>query len=167
VRFGGLRNTAGFGSADRLRPIAREEHIEAAGADPEAALNAAIAERPLTGVADLAAVMHHRLGPPAADTESRLYLPILLRPWGDSPYLRAMGQVAVRIDQRMAELGERASQNPPEWAAELGPVPTDKVARAEWTDRAALIASYREAFALEGSDPIGQAPPPARPEARR
>ena len=78
-----------------------------------------------------------------------------------------MRQVATRIDQRVSELGERAAQNPPEWAARLGPVPTDTVGRAEWTDRAALVASYREAFSIEGSDPIGQAPPPARPEARR
>ena len=78
-----------------------------------------------------------------------------------------MRQVATRIDQRVIELGERAAQNPPDWAARLGPVPTDTVERAEWTDRAPLVASYREAFSIEGSDPIGQAPPPARPEARR
>ena len=148
---------------------ARLHTIEAAGGDPEAALNAAIAARPVTDAADLAAVLHHRLGPQASSGEADpgLHLPFSLRPSGDSPYLPAMRQVAIRIDQRVSQLGERAAQNPPEWAARLGPVPTDTVGRAEWTDRAAIVASYREAFSLEGSDPIGPAPPPARPEACR
>ena len=55
----------------------------------------------------------------------------------------------------------------PNGRPDSGPVPTDTVGRAEWTDRAAIVASYREAFSIEGSDPIGPAPPPARPEARR
>src|SRR5690349_3516257 len=71
------------------------------------------------------------------------------------------------MDQRVSELGERAAQSPPEWAAPLGPLPSDTVGRAEWVDRAAMIASYREAFSIEGLDPIGTAPPAARLEARR
>jgi hypothetical protein len=148
---------------------ARLHTIGAAGGDPEAALNAAIAERPLTGVADVAAVLHYRLGAQAAPGEADpgLHVPFSIRPLLDSPYRPAMRQMASRMDQRIRELGERTAQNPPEWAAPLGPVPTDTVGRAEWIDRAAIIASYREAFSIEGSDPIGGAPPPARPEARR
>jgi hypothetical protein len=77
-----------------------------------------------------------------------------------------MRQVAARMDQRIVELGDRAAHNSPAWAAALGPVPADAVGRMEWTDRAAAVASYREAFGVEGDDPIGEAPPLARPEAR-
>ena len=148
---------------------ARLRTIEAAGADPEVALDAAITERPLTGVADVAAVLHYRLAPQAAPGEADpgLHPPCSLRSLGDSPYRPAMRQVATRMDRRISELGERAAQNPPEWVAPLGPIPTDTVGRTEWIDRAAIIASYREAFSIEGSDPIGAAPPPARPETRR
>jgi hypothetical protein len=149
---------------------ARLHTIEAAGGDPETALDAAIAERPLTGVADVAAVLHYRLGAQAGPGEAAdpgLHVPFSSRPLLDSPYRPAIRQVASRMDQRITDLGELAAQSPPEWAVPLGPVPTDTVARAEWIDRAAIMASYREAFSIEGSDPIGAAPPPARPEARR
>ena len=148
---------------------ARLHTIEAAGGDPEAALNAAIAERPLIGVADVAAVLHYRLDPQVASGEADpgLHVPFSIRPLLDSPYRPALRQVAARMDQRITELGERAAQSPPEWAVPLGPVPTDTVGRAEWVDRAAIIVSYREAFSIEGSDPIGTAPPAARSEARR
>ena len=47
-----------------------------------------------------------------------------------------------------------------------GRYPTTPSGRMEWTDRAGTVAAYREAFAVEGSDPIGAVPPAARPEAR-
>ena len=143
--------------------------IEASGADPQMALRAAVDVRDLDDAVDLAAVLHHRLQSHTASAEQDggLRAPFSTRDLGDTAYAPAMRQVAERMDQRIFELGERAVQNLPVWAAALGPVPADAVGRMEWTDRAATVASYREAFGVEGGDPIGEAPPLARPEARR
>jgi hypothetical protein len=147
---------------------ARLDTIHAAGADPESALQAAIDARSLTGVADLAAVLHHRLDPNAYTAqEQAIHAPFGMRALADSPYAPAMRQLAQRLDRRSLELGEWVAQNPPDWAAALGPVPSDTVGRTEWADRAAIIASYREAYGIDGADPIGDPPLPGRPEARR
>ncbi|MGH9122801.1 MAG: ATP-dependent DNA helicase [Acidimicrobiales bacterium] len=146
----------------------RLDSIQAAGVDAETAFQTAIDARSLTGVTDVAAVLHHRLehdGDTAA--EHSLHAPFDAHTLTDSPYAPAIRQLAARIDTRSLELGERAAQNPPAWAATLGPVPDDTVGRAEWVDRAATIASYQEAFNLDGPDPIGDPPPAGRPDARR
>jgi hypothetical protein len=153
---------------------ARLADIEASGGDPQTALTAAVDVRGLDDAVDLAAVLHHRLESyrlerhsASAEPDGGLRAPFSSRDLGDTTYAPAMRQVAERMDQRIVELGERAVQNRPAWAAALGPVPADAVGRMEWTDRAATVASYREAFGVEGGDPIGEAPPLARPEARR
>ena len=109
---------------------ARLHTIEAAGGDPEAALNAAIAERPLTGVADVAAVLHHRLGTssgvrakpiPACTSRSpsdHRETARTCRPCGRWPPASTSGS---------ANWGSGPPRSPPEWAGPLGPVPTDTV----------------------------------------
>jgi hypothetical protein len=147
----------------------RLAEIEASGDDPHIALRTAFDVRGFDDAVDLAAVLHHRLQGPTASAEGdgELRAAFSTRDLGDSAYAPAMRQVAERMDRRIVELGEPAALNPPAWAAALGPLPAGAVGRMEWTDRAATVASYREAFGVEGSDPIGEAPPPARTEARR
>ncbi len=142
--------------------------IEAAGGDPHIALTAAVEVRDLDDAVDPAAVLHQRLQShsASADRDGGLRAPFSTRNLVDTVYAPPMRQLAERMDQRIVELGERAAQNPPPWAAALGAVPADVVGRMEWIDRAATVASYREAFGIEGGDPIGETPPPARPEAR-
>ena len=177
----GLSQERGISFASRLTGspawptlAARLADIEASGDDPNTALRAAVDGRGLDDAVDLAAVLHHRLeshGPErhsgSTDRDSGLSAPFSNRDLCDTAYAPAMRQIAERMDQRIVDLGERAAQNPPQWAAALGPVPADAVGRMEWTDRAATVASYREAFGVKGGDPIGESPPPARPEARR
>ena len=129
----------------------------------------AIDVRDLDDAVDVAAVLCHRLQRygEVADGTDGLREPFSTRELDDTAYAPAMRQVAQRMDARIVELGERAAENPPEWAVAFGPVPDDAVGRLEWTDRAATVASYREAFGIAGAEPIGEAPPPARPEARR
>lgn len=148
---------------------ARLADIEAAGGDPEMALRNAIGARGFGDAVDLAAVLHHRLDSHhlMADRLGGLRASFATRNLADTIYAPAMRQVAERMDRRIVELGERAAQSPPSWAGPLGPVPADAAGRTEWIDRAAIVASYREAFDVRGGDPIGEAPPPARPEARR
>jgi hypothetical protein len=157
------------GSAAWPTLVARLATIEAAGGDPDAALLAAIGSRGLGDAGDMAAVLHYRLELDASRAEraGSLHALFSLRDIGESRYTAALRRVGSRMDQRIVELGEQAAQDPPGWAAPLGPVPEDTVGRMEWAERAATVASYREAFTVEGSDPIGATPPPARPEARR
>jgi hypothetical protein len=157
------------GSAAWPTLAARLATIETAGRDPDTALEAAIASRGLGDTGDVAAVLHYRLELEAntAKRAGSLHAPFSLRGIGESPYTAALRRVGTRMDQRTVELGEQAAQDPPEWAAPLGPVPDDTVGRTDWAERAGTVASYREAFTVEGPDPIGATPPPARPEARR
>src|ERR1019366_7949062 len=78
-------------------------------------------------------------------------------------YLRELARL---MDERAAELGDRAAADPPAWALDpLGPVPGDPVARAEWSRRAGVVAAYREQYGrTDPADAIGREP--AAPEAR-
>jgi hypothetical protein len=80
------------------------EVIQAAGADPESALQTAVDARSLTGVADLAAVLHHRLEDYAGTApEPAIHAPFTMRALTDSPYTPAMRQLAQRMDRRSIE----------------------------------------------------------------
>jgi hypothetical protein len=70
------------------------------------------------------------------------------------------------MDQRTAELGDRAVQDPPPWALDhLGPLPGDILERQAWAGRAGTAAAYRERYAHNDShDAIGREP--SAPEAR-
>lgn len=48
------------------------------------------------------------------------------------------------IADRVRDLGERAVQAPPVWAAGLGEVPDDPIVREVWIRRAGQVAAYRE-----------------------
>ena len=56
-----------------------------------------------------------------------------------------------QIADRTRELGERVAQEPPAWAANLGPVPDDPVKRDLWIRRAGHVAAYRERWEIPDS----------------
>jgi len=101
--------------------------------------------------------------------------PQLSGPWTErvpdmgSPELdRYMNELAAAMDDRSRRLGEHTAQTQPLWAQQaLGPVPDNPVARADWEQRASLVASYRERYGYaHPADPIGPAPGKTSPKAR-
>jgi hypothetical protein len=73
---------------------------------------------------------------------------------------------AEAADSRRRSLGEAATADPPQWAAEsFGPVPTEPVARLDWEHRAGAVAAWRElAGHADPADALGSAPRPGKPE---
>jgi hypothetical protein len=72
------------------------------------------------------------------------------------------------MDERVTVLGNRAALDRPMWALHyLGEVPADPTDRADWGERAGLVAAYREerGFADE-IEAIGPAPDRVSPEQR-
>jgi hypothetical protein len=50
-----------------------------------------------------------------------------------------------------------AEQDP--WIGELGPPPIDRHARQAWVQQAAVVAAYRDLYAVTGTRSSGAAPP--------
>jgi hypothetical protein len=70
--------------------------------------------------------------------------------------------IAEALDARRNVLGERTAEETPEWARrQLGPVPEDPIARADWERRAGIVAEYRELYRVEAEGTI-IGPPPGR-----
>ncbi|MHB1434469.1 MAG: ATP-dependent DNA helicase, partial [Streptosporangiaceae bacterium] len=144
-------------------------HAEAAGMDVGRLVATAIAERPLTGARDVAAVIDARMRAkvdPAA--------PLAPKPWaervpevGDPERQQFLRQLAEAMDGRQERLGAHAAVARPGWAlSALGDVPGDPTERLEWEHRAAAIAAYRERYAWEDeTEPVGPEPVNS-PEAR-
>ena len=81
---------------------------------------------------------------------------------------RYLRELAEAMDDRARRLGEHAAQTQPPWALRaLGPVPDDPAERADWEQRASVVASYRERYGhAHPADPIGPEPGKTSPEAR-
>ncbi|MCD2193594.1 relaxase domain-containing protein [Actinomycetospora endophytica] len=119
---------------------------EVAGHQPREVLEAAVVDRPLDGARSVTYVIHGRI------TAAHTFDPIgeswaEWRPRLDDPtwdhYLAVLAEAA---DTRTRDLGQQQTKHPERWAVELlGPVPDDPAARADWTQRAGLVAGYREA----------------------
>ncbi|MFC5888706.1 MobF family relaxase, partial [Kitasatospora aburaviensis] len=79
----------------------------------------------------------------------------------DGPKGEYLQHLTELMDERAVELGERAAENPPQWAVDrLGEVPEDRLAREDWVRRAGLVAAYREEHGYKAEhDAIGSAPP--------
>ncbi|MET7403568.1 MobF family relaxase [Dactylosporangium sp. NPDC005572] len=73
----------------------------------------------------------------------------------------ALQQVAEIADQRIVGLAELAADQPPRWAAALGPVPSpgDEAGRRAWLEQAEVVIAYRDRYQHTGDDPIGSEPP--------
>lgn len=78
--------------------------------------------------------------------------------------------IAERMDERTAELAERAAVRPPQWLVEhIGPVPAAQYTSQyqAWVERAGKVLAYREQWSYTSqSEPIGPAPSRANPEQR-
>jgi hypothetical protein len=111
------------GSAAWPTLVARLATIEAAGGDPAAVLEAAIASRSLGDAGDVAAVLHYRLELEASTAERAcsLHAPFSLRDIGASRYTAALLRVGARMDQQIVELGEQALEDPLVWGGTARP----------------------------------------------
>ena len=140
---------------------------ELAGRDGEAALAAAVTDRPLDGAESIAAVLHSRLAArlgPLVPGGDRFTDRIPAVP--DPTWRRYLERLAENADRRARELGTRTAEELPRWAREaLGPVPARPVERLDWEERAGRVAAYRE---MAGHDDqavaLGAAPPPGKVE---
>ena len=145
------------------------------GVDVDRVIARSLDERGMDGVVDAAAVLHSRLTPTVMATrpESGDWLPpappgdgeVTAHPATVPEYLRAM---RAEMDARVTSLGAAAAFEQPAWAAALPAVPaySDEAARHAWEQLAGRVAAYREAYEIEGLDPIGELPKePAQLEA--
>ena len=142
---------------------------EAAGLDADAVLARAIAEKPLTGARDVAAVIDSRIR-----EETGSLIPQDPGPWADRVpdiedearrnYVTA---IAAAMDERTERLGEHTAEAAPAWAVStFGPVPDEPLDRLEWEQRAATVASYREMYGYEDPRQAIGPEPVNSPEAR-
>ena len=126
--------------------------------------------RSMTGARDVARVLDSRV-------RRRLdgVLPQPPGPWADrvpdtgsAEMNRYLRELAEAMDDRVRRLGEHAAQTQPLWARQaFGPVPDDPVGRADWEQRASVVAAYRERYGYaHPGDPIGPEPAKTSPEAR-
>ncbi len=143
---------------------------ELAGLDAAQVLDAAIGERDLAGVRDLASVIDARLR-----YRIGTVVPAPAGPWSAQvpaiadPERRAYAaQIAAMMDARKDRIGEYATEHVPPWAvAALGPVPEDSLDRLDWQKRAASIGAWRELSGhRDPADPIGPEPVAAAPDMR-
>lgn len=163
-------------AASALYRLIRSAELE--GRDVAALMGRAVGERELRSADSVAQVLHFRLErllqreptPEHAPKEDarpawqRRHVDVL-EPGTDevSVYLR---EVAEAMDAKTSQLGERAATDVPDWAREhLGePAEDDALARAEWCERAGVVAGYRERYGIEGADAIGRCPGRGAPE---
>jgi conjugative relaxase-like TrwC/TraI family protein len=143
---------------------------EGARLDGPEVLQQAAAERTMDGARYPARVLDSRVRRMLAGVQPQPPSRWIERvPDMDSPELdRYMNELAAAMDDRTRRLGEHTAETWPLWAQQaLGPVPADPVARADWEQRASLVASYRERYGYSHpGDPIGPAPGRTSPEAR-
>ena len=142
---------------------------ETAGLDGEGVLRTAIAERDLNNARDIARVLDYRVRHLLDGIQ-----PQPSGPWvdrvpetGSADLDRYLCELAEAMDDRVRRLGEHAAQAQPLWATQgLGPLPGDPLARADWQQRASLVAAYRERYGYtHPADPIGPQPAKTSPEA--
>ena len=143
---------------------------EAAGLDGTDMLRQAIEARSMDGARDVARVVDSRLRRMLGDVQ-----PQPLGTWSEripdmgAPELnRYMSELAAAMDDRVRRLGEHAAQIQPSWAIRaLGPVPEHPLARADWEQRASVVARYQERYGhAQPDDPIGPVPGKTSPGAR-
>jgi AAA domain-containing protein len=138
---------------------------ELAGHNPEQLLTSALEARSLDGSNSIAQVAHARIRDIVGDDLSAQVASFhdLIPADADAAYRPVLEQWADAADTRRQTLGAEAAVNPPKWAASLGPVPEDPLARVDWEVKAGWAGAYREMLAsvspLAETDPLGAAPP--------
>jgi conjugative relaxase-like TrwC/TraI family protein len=169
---------ARFGSDAGSEHLARQlRALEQAGIDPAAALREGVTRRSLDTAASVAQVVSDRIdrahGLPVPDHDAQPgsgSVPERVAAY-DADYL---AQLAALTDERRHQLGAACADDPPAWAvATLGPVPdattdaSDGAARAEWIERAGVIAAHREATGWTSDEQaLGRCPGIHTPEKR-
>ena len=136
--------------------------VELAGHDPQQALMDAVTKRSLDDARQITNVLQAHI----TDQVSLDPVGATFTEWipkvADPQWQTYLATLAGAADDRRNELGRAAGVEPPTWALEaLGPPPSqDQVrARADWEDRAASVAAYRELMDhKDEADPLGPAP---------
>jgi conjugative relaxase-like TrwC/TraI family protein len=141
---------------------------ELAGLDARQVLGDAVAQRDLTGVRDIHAVIDARIRRSVGTL-----VPVPASSWSaqlpeiTDPEQRAYAaQIAQLMDARKERIGEHAVTTAADWAVSgLGSVPEDAAARRQWQHRAASIGAYRELSGHQHpADPIGPEPATGNPD---
>jgi hypothetical protein len=165
-----VEDRARFGADQGSEHLARLlRSYEQAGHDPLDLLRGAVQRRSLTGTVSVAQTLSYRLHP-----DGLLPAPAASEGPGRIPADRSayLSQLSGLLAERRADLAAQAADDHPEWATSvLGPVPDDDAenaeARAEWTERAGIIAAYREATDWDHPTlAIGRCPGVHTPEKR-
>lgn len=159
--------------ADEAWPTLCQVLYEArdAGADPVRLLVHRAAQRALEAdphdpARSVAQVLHYRIAETMPTVHPGPRRPDLLPGWVPTPPIDNaaappgvaelgswLRQRADQIADRVRVLGERAADQQPAWATQLGPVPDDPAARAVWLARAGQVAAYRERYRVADTDP--------------
>lgn len=160
--------------ADDAWPALRAvlHQVADAGADPVAVIQQRAAQRefrsdPHDPARSAAQVLHYRITADLPYPPPGTGQPDLLPGWVATPPAPNPGtedadtaelgewlrQRATRIAGRVWDLGDRAAHLHPVWAAALGEVPADPLARDTWIRRAGHVAAYRERFRIPDTNP--------------
>jgi conjugative relaxase-like TrwC/TraI family protein len=147
----------------------RMRSAELAGADVDQVIRDAVEQRELDSADSVAEVLAWRVDRQLSDAETAAPKSYVERtPERDDPIGAYTRQLAQAMDRRVEELGNRITDERPEWATkQLGPVPEDPLERMAWSERAGEVAAYREAYGYHREDDaIGPAPGRGNVEAR-
>jgi hypothetical protein len=146
----------------------RVRAADLAGLDVDAVIQKAVNKRELDTAESVADVLAWRIDRELGDVEATAPATYVERtPVRDDEIGTYTQLLAEAMDRRVDELGDRAAVEQPQWAERLGPVPEDPLERMAWSERAGMVASYREAFGYHREDDaIGPAPGRGNVEAR-
>ncbi|MFI5496601.1 MobF family relaxase [Actinoplanes sp. NPDC051859] len=170
-----VRGAAGTDVAARLAAdpampalAQRLNALAAAGHDPLDVLRSVTASRELDSAQDVAAVLAWRIDTSYKDLQpdpriatspaQAASFTARIVTTGDHDLADALRQVAERADRRVETLADLAALRQPTWAQALGAVPEDEAGHKQWLSRAAVVATYRDRYAVTGDEPIGPEP---------
>lgn len=133
---------------------------------PELLLPALVAERPIDGAADIAAVLRHRIQRATTSQSGasrkrapRLIAGLIPRAVGvtDPDMRRGLTERERLITERAQHLAQTALAEHHPWTAALGNAPTGRT-RAVWLRQVATIAAFRDKYQITDPRPLGSEP---------
>ena len=142
----------------------RHAEAEARGLKVGAVLPKLVHARKFDDATDPAAVLHGRVQRWAAAAASNrrgaadLVAGLLPRAAGvaDPDMGRALAERDRAMCQRAREIAEEAVRSNQPWVLQLGPPPTEPVARAHWAESVTTVAAYRDRWGVTADDqPLG------------
>ena len=144
--------------------LASMREAEARGLKVGAVLPKLVHARKFDDATDPAAVLHGRVQRWTAAAASKrrgaadLVAGLLPRAQGvaDPDMGRALAERDRAMCQRAREVAEEAVRSNRPWALQLGPPPTEPVARAHWAESVTTVAAYRDRWGVTADDqPLG------------